>query len=1807
MLNQYYSFLAKKFQDWVTPKEEGSKQETLKQVAPGDRFFALLDEQKDVDALYDTFKNLAMPGKTDFVSPSLDYRTVALTVGQVKLLIVGATQGVTNDFLVTLRNRISAQMDEYENTAIFFIVTDPLDSIIGGAFDVSQTKAPFDVNQIKRDIDSEVENSKMSVADRAVLKSFINNMDSGSNTTVLKDFETVFSVIETGKIESERYAEMHLFEDDKLGTFNEKTMATRIEDNQKLFNKIMNAHESLNPKETLETFLTGDKIVNDLAKTDEWQTVPFNQVIKASEDFNATRTEKLEFDLPRLAEKIPDKWKKTNGETASQRKKVHLLMSSVGRAMEDIDSGSFTFDIFFDNTVQKSSVVATNTYVFEALGEKKLPDEVFTVVNSGKKLQVTIEHYDRNKTYAGLVTYKHKGINSLTFQVRFMVVPFELQKIEKLQPDFEIAVFKKHAGENNQFALGISNELPEISFGNGSVTTLPVTSLNDLQYTELDGVKLDISDLLSEEEDDPIIDARLNGVQFPIMLRGVDKPRPENAIDIEYNRLNSSDELHYSDGKVLFGSSVRMVKKVYQARLEMEQDMLRLKSVYGQRDVDKYHALPLDLPMSVRVAYDELIDYYIENDTLPSLAILSDEHVALIRNVLDAIRIEFGNLVAERKIATTELRNIRNIGVVETDDGMEISPLSPMLLQYQVELSGVLDGSEMPPKYMLSMLNSENLVPYVQKNQTLLQGRYSVDAPRWLTYQEQKQRMLTDMTSKIIQQRLLDYENQYKYLFNVNDKLAINVAAINIVDESNFFDAIVHFMLTKIEKNTDIEKMTGVNVYFKDMGNTISSLFNQLYEVTNMQQLNDLLINDYKKSSKIDIEDYEILTMLKDEIAVYTSIDPSAYYHVTFYQFTQSNKSVEKSANSLPKNYALNGLVSSSLFSADGEDYFVSGFGVGSRGNEDKIELIDFAEQWNAFLLAANDEIRDYMPGKTLTNNVPRLGRDDVEDVMQNSDWVTLINPDVDLAYFFNDQNKDFFVIHYMDQNANSQYEAVTVTTNVLQYEKVLDNSLKEYVSPGKVLDTDNIIKSFNVLNGEWLLRLASEGRASSKKLVMREKLSLISAFKESLGLFDSANIFWVPVSLEEILRVSTMVGLKQSEGMFSNKNLGQTGATSDDLLFMGIDYSAGRLKVHMLPVEVKVGNNDANVTTKAIQQVTHTAKILRQYLSDLNEDKFTRLFYRNFFRSILMTNLEKLTGSRLVEETDDFKMRMSDIMDDLTVGRYDVTFELQDVYNQGIVFEFSRDVTSRSVFVDAARNITLVKVPEQDAYDYVDANVERVVSLIQNGDFDFPETALLSHNLDQSKTTFLKEQPSVTESEVPTQMVSVTETETGVFNEPNAIEPMNSIEPTENHVEENVQPIYSPMETAHTSEPAAPVSEHEIETVFNSTNIIDNLIPTEPAVGEDLENVRLLLGKGKHTNKDFYWEYGNKGLSNRHMLITGKSGQGKTYFIQTLLYELSKNNIDSIVVDYTDGFLPGQLEREFIESLGNKIEHRIVAQQKLPFNPFQLREIDLGGGLKFPEDVQDMIDRVTQVLDFVFNLGPQQKYELSTAIREGYQTFGEDFTFTKLKHQLEEGENAQTKLLGRISPLLDRDPFAYSDDFSWDSVFSNKGMVHIFQLKGFQPNIQKVLIEFMLWDLWGYSQAEGSKNKPLPIVLDEVQNLDFSSSAPTVKILQEGRKFGWSGIFATQQIDSIKGEGLKAIYNATEAVHFLPPEVQVKAIARAYTTDENNRVEFETMLKSLKKGEAIDVGPNLSSDGSLSQTTFNPILITQLEDRMER
>ena len=87
-----------------------------------------------------------------------------------------------------------------------------------------------------------------------------------------------------------------------------------------------------------------------------------------------------------------------------------------------------------------------------------------------------------------------------------------------------------------------------------------------------------------------------------------------------------------------------------------------------------------------------------------------------------------------------------------------------------------------------------------------------------------------------------------------------------------------------------------------------------------------------------------------------------------------------------------------------------------------------------------------------------------------------------------------------------------------------------------------------------------------------------------NISSFKKDNIIWVPISLEEVLRVSGGAGLKQSEGFFSAKNLGfEGGVTSDDILLVGIETVNGNVFVHYYPIEVKIGEN-ANINVNAGQ-----------------------------------------------------------------------------------------------------------------------------------------------------------------------------------------------------------------------------------------------------------------------------------------------------------------------------------------------------------------------------------------------------------------------------------------------------------------------------------------------------------------------------------------------------------------------------------------------------------------------------------------------
>ncbi|WP_196768024.1 type IV secretion system DNA-binding domain-containing protein, partial [Streptobacillus moniliformis] len=98
--------------------------------------------------------------------------------------------------------------------------------------------------------------------------------------------------------------------------------------------------------------------------------------------------------------------------------------------------------------------------------------------------------------------------------------------------------------------------------------------------------------------------------------------------------------------------------------------------------------------------------------------------------------------------------------------------------------------------------------------------------------------------------------------------------------------------------------------------------------------------------------------------------------------------------------------------------------------------------------------------------------------------------------------------------------------------------------------------------------------------------------------------------------------------------------------------------------------------------------------------------------------------------------------------------------------------------------------------------------------------------------------------------------------------------------------------------------------------------------------------------------------------------------------------------------------------------------------------------------------------------------------------------------------------------------------------------------------DIQKLIIEFALWNLWDYEVNHGSKTRPIPVVLDEIQNLDHRSGSPIDKMLREGRKFGLSLMLATQTISNLEQEARDRLFQASQKLFFRPADTETSRYA---------------------------------------------------------
>lgn len=1741
MSNQFYNYISSLLVNYF--KEAGLK--------AGDRFYLQLDKATDISYLVKALKSIQ--GSKEFSYQhelGEEYRTFSLPFESINLVIAHTSENVKPDFLVTLRNLVGEQNGNWKDTSLLSIVSEQLDSIQGGSSDLQKEGMPLHPTSIFKNLKADIEKSILPKVDQIIL---LDNLEVLLKEQVYQqisffEFEDIFSTLQKGSIEDQEYYKFGLFKDPDLDTFKGKDQKERIQENRELFDYVRKVHDYGLGQEELEKRFKPEA-ARELIKED-WKEKVFPEVIRSKLVIEKKQVELISLTI----DKKLKYWDKPQSETAAGKRKRNIIIFNPEQREEiQLQAG---FLLSNDIKSLNSDFLTIPKHYIETLN----------IQVKQKNIVANVSAHPNKATFARF-TYRHEKKSTLGSEFLIVILPIEPDYLDPFKSQYLVDpdrgfIELRNIDESLIFGSGFNRKRVEV---NESSKTYKVTQEEQLILFPLPEAFNDEEELSFNIEFEygtvPFLLINELPDSLPINGQRIWKLIRETGKDIQW--IKENNRLILENREFYFHSE-------YKEFFEWENYWVEEGVKFAINESDRLNPQDIKLSDNLREAYSRFLTYFKINNSIPSLCTVTDElksrSLAYIKEYVKEIEtFKVGSPAGIKGI------DLFKLGMIQSNEILYFTPFHPLMVAFKLKAYELLSNEEIDNS-ILARLTPDALIPFIYDEKSLFKPDHQKAAYEWLTFKPVSKVSVSDANhylAKVVQDKISQFKEHFSYLFINNSKAPLRLNVINISNDTEVIRGIFQWMLKEIDKN-GLESLKPVEVTLYYDGEFTESAFDIYSRIESIQEFEETF--NIKLQSK-EVEPEDIIRTIRERLSFYKQNSDSEYRysHITFYKMHAQEHHAVQPMNEMTTGISIEGLYSSVPSMKDEENY-KSGFGTKAYSIDDTNYLTKTAYFVNELAANLRNGGHDsYRRGEAILSRTTTADEVTLEKVFDSSFWVTFVDPSVDLE-FFNKYDGNLVVIHYSDQySSSSRYDAITVTNKSNQYYAVIKEFLKQKEVEGSDQNVLETIRAFNTFNGEWLLRIIG-----SKGQFDREKLSIISAIKFSVSYFDHPDITWIPVSLEEILRVAGAVSLNKSEGVFTAKNLGVKGSHSDDLLLLGLENKEGELALHFYPVEVKIGFNRGDVLDKARKQVEKTKKLFVDTLVGEEGKEFTARFYRNFFVQLLISNAAKLEQNGFWKGKN-YKLS-DDVKEKLLKDDFEISERLHIYIGDGAIISFQKNTHHRSAFLD--ENVLLLNLNEIDGYEGLVKPVQEMRNWIQEEQSDFIKENMLSYKYKphNKKNDYHSDHKSkVSNLEEPPSKITVEK------NRDNEI-------PSDKD-KENDDILFSEKTD-------------EIKPMYG---VIENQTEIKGSTKQFNETARIKLGKADNSNRDIYWEYGNKGLANRHLLISGKSGQGKTYFMQCLLLEKSMLGISSIVIDYTEGFLPNQLEPEFVEFLGGKLKQKIVYSEQLPINPFKKNIRDIGG-IQLDESNTDVAERVKSVFAAVYkSLGIQQLNSIYECILQGLERYGQNMNLLKLKELLEEDGSSYAKTaLSQIRPLIDRNPFTSDNSFNWKDIVEGDGEVYVIQLTGFPRDVQLIITEFILWELWNYSVRNGNKDKPMPVIMDEAQNLDHTEKSPSARILTEGRKFGWSAWYATQFLKSqLSADELARLQNSSQKVYFSPPEQEVSNIAASLTKDANEKRYWENILSSLKKGQCIVHGPVLMENGELSNPTVSVVNVTSLKERI--
>lgn len=1124
-------------------------------------------------------------------------------------------------------------------------------------------------------------------------------------------------------------------------------------------------------------------------------------------------------------------------------------------------------------------------------------------------------------------------------------------------------------------------------------------------------------------------------------------------------------------------------------------------------------AKELVLPLSLKQAYYDLLQSYKDNNTIPTLAYMSEKLKIATENFLREFN-ELYESLEEGSYLSQEQENGLLLGTLfvgRNDDELLLTPFHPLNLAYQLQLCKETDF-ENATDIVIDRINSIYLLPYTKHNKKIYKVSDQMYSMEWKYYapvDNRKYRGSRRYVSKLIEEKITEFISHFKYIFSDINNKTMRINLINMGDCSDVFNGIAQYFIHAIGKTPDVDQLVKFELHIYSDGRN-ANVFENIKEYSRLKA--------YLTASKLSFANGAAMNslegVLSKNIECYFHKDVGNQYeyaHISFYEMESEITSESATMDQIETGISLGGIVSGVPSSKYGQKYR-TGFGTKYAN---KTPVTELASKYNSLVQVGNTG-NPYHSGTSISTQIDKLAEDKMQYIYKASNWVVFVDPKVDLDFFSEKEaNSDLLIIHYSDQyTSSSGYDAITVTHKSKQYSKVIQEYLKEKGIVAKLGDVAKIINLFNAINGDWLLRLISSKKVigvNKDSTFSREKISIVAAIKFMLAFLKHPDIVWVPVSLEEMLRVSGGAGLSSADGILSYKNLGfDKGPTSDDLLFIGLNHASDQIKIYLYPTEVKTGINGNDVIKKAFQQVSATATGLQKAMNPEEVITNTIMYKvnRNFLMQLLITSCKKMKVYH-VDDTQNWEIILDKFRLALLNEEYIISMDIQEVLGRGSVLSFRQSLVSRKTSFKED-TINFIEMPEKDEFDLILSSVDEIHADIQDA---------------RNNELLLFE-----ECKVENLTGDITEITSTKFQEVEEINEIDLDDTNQKHREKN---------------------DSEDNEKNQKTDEINDTTEIKS------KGMKILFGLNQQDGSDVIWKPNDTDiLFHTNTGIIGTMGTGKTQFTKSLITQLylqRDNNVGEeelgiLIFDYKGDY--NESKQDFVDVTNATI----IKPYQLPFNPLALTKSKVFKPLLPIHTANAFKDTISKV----YGLGPKQQDTLFQCIIETYSMCGiqpadpsswdnEAPTFEQVYQRYANNEEIKKNdsLAAAMNKLHQFQVFE-NNPSKTKPLFEILNGVVVIDLSGYDSDIQSLIVAITLDLFYVQMQAAGSskldgKYRQLTklILVDEADNFMSKGFSSLKKILKEGREFGVGTILSTQFLKHFgSGDDDYAKYILTWIVH---------------------------------------------------------------------